>query len=203
MGKRAKIIYQHFGRILLYIVILSLVINTTMAMKTKVVITGGASEEYEKDVGEALTDLVNAFGSQDFELIKKHTTPQSFEDIKSIIEETECYTVNALYERRLIKVTLGKYEVRDIKVKVNMKKTRGNPFQYLVFTLNSQSVVEEVRFAIERHQYQEVLDEGKKLQDFTRRQKILHFIEIFRTAYNRKDLEYLKKVYSEDALIIV
>lgn len=203
MDKRNAMMQKSLAKSIVLILMLSLGFSTLLAMKSRVVITGGATQDYEKKTGEVLTEVVNALGSQNFEVIKKHTTQQGFDDIKSIVEKTECYNVNPLYERRLIKISLGKYEVRDIKVKVNMQKTKGNPFQYLVFTINSQNVIEEARFAIERHQYQEVLDEGKKLQDFTRRQKILHFIEIFRTAYNRKDLEYLKKVYSDDALIIV
>ena len=172
-------------------------------MKSKVVITEGAPKEYREKIGIRLTKIVNALGNEKFGIIKKYTTSSGFEDIKKIVEETECYNVNPLYERRLISVDLDKYEVRDIKVKVNMNKTRGNPFQYLVFTIDHNNKIEEARFAIERHHYQKVIKQGEKLQDFTRRQKILHFIEIFRTAYNRKDLEYLKKVYSEDALIIV
>lgn len=189
--------------LLIFITFTFLIHYITLAMKSKVVITEGAPKEYREKIGKRLTKIVNALSNEKFSVIKKYTTSSGFEDIKKIVEETECYNVNPLYERRLINVALDKYEVRDIKVKVNMNKTRGNPFQYLVFTINHNNKIEEARFAIERHHYQKVIKQGKKLQDFTRRQKILHFIEIFRTAYNRKDLEYLKKVYSEDALIIV
>ena len=84
-----------------------------------------------------------------------------------------------------------------------MRELKGNPYQYMVFTVTSMGLVDEVRFAIEQFHYQEIIKEGEKLQDFAYRQQILQFIEIFRTAYNRKDLDFLKKVYSDDALIIV
>ena len=203
MDKGIKMKYPIKKILLIIITLVLLIHHKSLAMKSKVVITEGAPKEYREKIGIRLTKIVNALGNEKFGIIKKYTTSSGFEDIKKIVEETECYNVNPLYERRLISVDLDKYEVRDIKVKVNMNKTRGNPFQYLVFTIDHNNKIEEARFAIERHHYQKVIKQGEKLQDFTRRQKILHFIEIFRTAYNRKDLEYLKKVYSEDALIIV
>ena len=58
-------------------------------------------------------------------------------------------------------------------------------------------------FSVEEHHYQQIIAEGKKLEDLAYREKILHFIEIYRTAYNKKDLEFIEKTLSEDALIIV
>ncbi len=116
---------------------------------------------------------------------------------------TDMRNVNPLYETKLISLPNGEFEVRDIKVMVDMKATSGNPFQYLVFTLNKYGLVEDVRFAMESRHYKEIVKQGEKLKDFAFRQQILHFIEIFRTAYNRKDIEYLRRVYSDDALIIV
>jgi len=52
------------------------------------------------------------------------------------------------------------------------------------------------------HQINDILG-GDKVTDLRRRQLILGFVENFRTAYNRKDIDYLDKVFSNDALIIV
>jgi len=51
--------------------------------------------------------------------------------------------------------------------------------------------------------YQEIMNsEGNKYIDLSRMQAILNFVENFRTAYNRKDIELLAKVYADDALIV-
>jgi len=199
MDKRKIIIYN-----IILVTVFLVYSNNIVAMNSKVEITtGGTFFKFRKEVGKKLTKVVNAIDNKNFKKLKKYTTKSGFEDIKGIAKETDCYCVNPLYERRLIKISLNKFEVRDIKVKVDMNKTKGNPFQYIVFTLNQDAVITAARFAVDKHHYKNIIKKGKKLDDFTRRQKILHFIEIFRTAYNRKDLEYLEKVYSEDALIIV
>ena len=56
---------------------------------------------------------------------------------------------------------------------------------------------------LEKHKYQYIIEQGKKEEDIGNRQKITEFIETYRTAYNKKDLIYIEKVFSDDALIIV
>ena len=47
-----------------------------------------------------------------------------------------------------------------------------------------------------------VIKSNLELTDLRRRQLILDYVEQFRTAYNQKDLPFLKQVFSDDALII-
>ena len=42
----------------------------------------------------------------------------------------------------------------------------------------------------------------RNLEDYFRRQIILDFVENYRTSYNRKDLDYIESVFSDNALII-
>jgi hypothetical protein len=56
---------------------------------------------------------------------------------------------------------------------------------------------------MEKHHYQRLLEEGEKLDDMVFRHQALSFLENFRTAHNRKDLDFLIKTYSDNALIIV
>ena len=90
-----------------------------------------------------------------------------------------------------------------IKVRVRMGATKGDPIQELVFVFNFRLFIVNVHFAIEEHHYTRLLEEGRKLDDLIYRQQVLDFLEDFRTAHNRKDIEYMKKAYSDNALIIV
>jgi hypothetical protein len=47
-----------------------------------------------------------------------------------------------------------------------------------------------------------MMSEDIDIADDNHRRQILAFVESFRTAYNRKDIDLLAKVYSDDALII-
>lgn len=172
-------------------------------LTSKVIITSGGNSEIRTLVGKRLTAIVNSFESQEWNNISNYCTKDGLKSLKELVENTSSRNVNPLYESKLLVLPGGGFEVRDIKVKVDMKKTKGNPYQYMVFELNEVGIVRGVRFAMERQHYERILKEGEELRDFAFRQSILQFLEIFRTAYNRKDLDYLRKVFSEDALIIV
>ena len=77
------------------------------------------------------------------------------------------------------------------------------PYQYLVFTLTEEGTIKETKFTIEKQRYQEIVEQGKALNDLAYREKILHFVELYRTAYNRKDSTFIERTLSDDALIIV
>lgn len=95
----------------------------------------------------------------------------------------------------------GDKQVRNIPVIV--KDGNKTAREELVITLNAQGEIKDVFFGIEQHKYKELAQQGETLQDFRRRQFILDFLENFRTAYNRKDLDLLEATFSENALIIV
>ena len=73
---------------------------------------------------------------------------------------------------------------------------------FLVFDQSGNIV--DISFVLDIHQYEAIMNsEGNEVTDLRRREAILNFVEVFRTAYNRKDIDLLDKVYSDDALIII
>jgi len=173
------------------------------ALTSKIVLTEGGNPELRQKVEFRLTEIINSLDVHRLDRAANYLTEEGYLSLLELIINTKCQNVDPLYETKMLNLPNGGYEVRDIKVKVYMRNTEGDPYQYLVFTLNKGGLVDDVRFAMEHVHYYEIIKQGDKLQDFAFRQQILQFIEIFRTAYNRKDIEFLSKVYSDDALIIV
>jgi hypothetical protein len=135
--------------------------------------------------------------------IEQHFKAEAYKQFLEIVRRTNPHATQPEYRTYLLTTTDGYYEVRNIKIHVFMGTTEGIPFQNFVFILNEKAVIEHVHFSIEEHIYQNIIEEGKRLEDLAYREKILHFIEIYRTAYNKKDLAFIEKTLSEDALIIV
>ena len=71
-----------------------------------------------------------------------------------------------------------------------------------VIVFDASGKIDNFYIAIENNSYKSILDSKDSVTDFRRRQIILDFVENFRTAYNRKDIGFLDKVFSNDALII-
>lgn len=102
---------------------------------------------------------------------------------------------------RAIKTTGGGFQLRNIPVSM-LAATDGSDDQDLVLSFSADGTLSNIAVALEKHNYNEVILSDISVEDLTRRQIILDFVENFRTAYNRKDLPYLNQVYSDDALII-
>ena len=101
--------------------------------------------------------------------------------------------------------TSSGYQIRNIPLM--MKPTGERPFnedeyQEAVINFDKQGNVESFNLSISVNLYMNVVKSNLELTDLRRRQMILDYVEQFRTAYNQKDIDFLKMVYSEDALII-
>jgi len=99
-------------------------------------------------------------------------------------------------------LTNGYYEMRNIPA--FFADPDGNEhYEEAVLQFSPSGMISEIRIGLVAHRYQELMNQGRDDVDRAHRQEILTFIENFRTSYNRKDLDYIKRVFSDQALIIV
>lgn len=92
------------------------------------------------------------------------------------------------------------WQVRNIKLFLK-GMPQDEEEKEIVINFNREGAIDDIFFAIPYHNYVDVMS-GESETDLRRRQAILNFVENFRTAYNRKDLGLLNKIFSDDALII-
>ncbi|NQU05597.1 MAG: hypothetical protein HQ568_05850 [Calditrichaeota bacterium] len=175
----------------------------TYGMLGEVIVTGGAEPSLCSQISENLTSVLDCIETGDIEPIRLLFSVDGFEMLNDILLKAPLNNASSIHKQPLLKLKTG-YEIRNIRVKrVSDEGMSGNTYQNLVFTLDNEGRIVSVRFAMENKYYLQILEDGERLKDFGFRQEILEFIEIFRTAYNRKDIGFLRKVYSDDALIIV
>ena len=103
-------------------------------------------------------------------------------------------------------ITTGKgYQIRNIPLMMKPTGEREfneDEYQEAVISFDKQGNVESFYLSISTNLYMNVIKSNLELTDLRRRQMILDYVEQFRTAYNQKHLDFLKMVFSEDALII-
>ncbi len=93
------------------------------------------------------------------------------------------------------------YEIEGIPVAIQKQEDAVPKVLNILF--NGQGKICGLTFSLNRTITRNITDkEGSEL-DLNRQGIIMRFLEEFATAYNRKDMDFLKKVYSDDALIIV
>ncbi|MBN8706572.1 MAG: hypothetical protein J0L62_11910 [Bacteroidetes bacterium] len=96
----------------------------------------------------------------------------------------------------------GEFEVRGIPLLFGKADDTDKSFEEGLLVFSSDGSLQNFYLGLPEHQYKQVMA-GLDIQDLRRRQIILDFVENFRTSYNRKDIQFLEKVFSDNALIIV
>jgi len=155
------------------------------------------------------TEINHAYdqNKQGLTLSGSNLTKEAIERIQTLWAVSHFYCTETSITARILKSfdknnKAIKYQVRNIPVYFKQGKTDEDRYQDMVieFTLSGQ--ISDLYIAIAPTQYTKIRGNSNEVSDLRRRQMILEFVENFRTAYNTKDLLYLDKVYSEDALII-
>jgi len=177
-------------------------------VKTRVVLTSGGNQITRQTVAEALTAILQETnklqeGKGNLDSVSQYCTDAGFKALKELVEKTGLFSTIREYRTRLLETATDRYEVRGLKVRVNLNGTSGDPIQELVFSVNPRLYIDNVQFAIEMNHYNRILEKGLAVEDLAKRQQILDFLEEFRTAHSRKDINFLERTYSDDALIIV
>ena len=175
---------------------------------TRIILESSGSPLINRSMSNALTAVLQevnkvAAGSGKLERIEEYFTTDGFKALTTLVKSTGFFSTIPEYRALILETMTDKFEVRGIKVKVSMGETQGDDIQEVVFVLNFRLFIEDIHFAMEEHHYTRLMNEGKRLNDMPMRQQIFDFLEEFRTAHNRKDIEYLEKTYSDQALIIV
>jgi len=196
----------------LFLILLPLVLTDSSTVsaqiKTRIELVRGGDPIMRKGISKVLTQTVQeinktAEGEGEMDSIERYCTEEGYQALNSLVENTGFLTTAREYRLTLLGTPSGNYEVRGITGRVNMGQTEGDPVQEVVFVLNWQAFIIDVHFAMELHHYEALLSDGQKLKDGTYREQVLNFLEQFRTAHNTKNIAFLEKTYSDDALIIV
>ena len=178
-------------------------------IKPTVIITGGDNESFIDKLSNNLSAILLesnriSKGVGNIDSVKLYFTDIGFKDFTEILKTNRPYTLRKKYDLNMVElVGKGLFEIRGIKVRINVEDGDINPNKYMVYTFNREGLVVNVRFSLPRHNYLEILEEGTSEIENEQRKIIIEFLENFSSAYSKKDVEFLENVFSNDALIIV
>ncbi|MCX6601850.1 MAG: hypothetical protein NT025_09885 [bacterium] len=185
------------------LLVVAALVSKAEAVQVSVQLQGSASAGFLRAAEDRLSEVLTAISEGSLDATSKYFTSDGSQSVDGLLKATGCKPTDVLYQTNLVISPDGGFEVRDIRVEQGVQVPDSEKIQYLVFSLTPQGLISDVRFALESHLYSEVIRKGMNLEDVVVYNKILNFLEVFRTAYNRKDMDYIGKVYSDSALIII
>ncbi|MDR1722324.1 MAG: hypothetical protein LBR84_00095 [Tannerella sp.] len=167
----------------------------------------GSSDDYlkakmESNASTLLTILKNAAHDK-----KEPKFPDNImtEDTEMKIKEMwKSSRIECIYNEirtNCLNTSYGDLQIRNIPV-IFTAASEETKNEEISLNFNKQGLINDINITIKLHQYESIFGNSEVVEDIVNRNKILDFIEKFRTAYNCKDIEYLENVYSNNALII-
>ena len=98
------------------------------------------------------------------------------------------------------------YQVRNIPLMMKPKGEREfgeDEYQEAVINFDKQGYVQSMYLSIPMNLYMNAINSNLEITDLQHRQKILDFVEILRTAYNMRDMDFIKQVFENGSIIEV
>ena len=166
------------------------------------VVDAATKAKMEKNVTQMMTVFKTAADEQEkkIKLPKENFTPEAIKDIEQMWKASamSCPPVNIM--SRCLKTSSG-YQVRGIPIDM-VEADQAESRQELTVDFTTDGRISGVSISIDLQRYEEIMGQKESDLDYARRQIIVDFVENFRTAYNRKDIDLLNSVFSDKALII-
>lgn len=175
---------------------------------TEVILERGGSQDIRNRIAERSTIIIRElnhafYQKRELQLpsdISSGDDGFGLSQLKELARMTEMRSEMFQIYTDLLELHNQTYEVRRLFVVVTDSVFTRE--QELVLTFNQHGGLTGARFAMEFHNYQRILDRGRELEDDYFRRQIIYYLELFRTAYNRKDVDFIEQQFSDEALII-
>lgn len=112
------------------------------------------------------------------------------------------------YDEEIVETLLmtpGGCQVRNLAVELKPEEAivTDDSYQEAVIDFDrSTGRIENFYFSISNNLYATIMKKGVEISDMQRRHQIVQYVELFRTAYDQKNINFLEQVFSDDAIII-
>ncbi len=192
-----------------------MVMTVVLLMMTTVAMADGATFKITEGVVDAATKakmesnvtlMMSLFKSaadeeqKKLKLSKDNFTPEAIKDVELMWKTSAMSCPPVSIMSRCLKTASG-YQVRGIPVDM-IEADQDESRQELTVDFTPSGLISGVSISIDLQRYEEIMGQKESDLDYARRQIIVDFVENFRTAYNRKDIDLLNSVFSDKALII-
>lgn len=157
----------------------------------------------ERNATAFLTEINRAFGLQ-----RRPNFGSEISSTFDIVGLGRLWTVSPFYVdddiiiEQLARHSDGSWEMRNLPLVLRAPAGTAH-YEEGVLEFEADGRIRGLRLSLPAHRYQELIRAADSAIDHDNRMMIISFLEIFRTAFNQKDIGFIEQVFSDEALIIV
>ena len=145
-----------------------------------------------------LNDIAKGISQKNYNSLKSHFTQKGWEQFQKLIH----YGRATLIENSDINFNkLGdKVICRGFTMSFGFKNNNRKFVENVVFTFNNGPKIDEVLFGLGKEAYNDIMMKG--VWDMDARLILTNFLEEYKTAYALKDIDFIRNVFDDNAVII-
>ena len=168
--------------------------NTVVEVKNYQTATKG---DYSRQLA-ILNDISKALSQKGYETLQKYFTLKGWDQFNKLIH----YGRATLIENADIQFnSLGdKVICRGLTMSFGFKNNNRKFVENVVFTFNGKLKIDEVLFGLGKEAYNDIMMKG--VWDMDARLILANFLEEYKTAYALKDIDFIRNVFDDNAVII-
>lgn len=153
--------------------------------------------DYSKHLG-ILNDISKAISQKTYDTLQKHFTTKGWGQFQKLIH----YGRATLIDNADIQFnSLGdKVICRGLTMSFGFRNNNRKFVENVVFTFNNQLKIDEVLFGLGKEAYNDIMMKG--VWNMDARLILANFLEEYKTAYALKDIDFVRNVFDDNAVII-
>jgi hypothetical protein len=160
-------------------------------------------EKYSKsEIIKSVTLLNQAIISKNISNIENLFTEQGLESYNKIINYGNAKLLPSNDSIEYVKIN-NEMMVRSTPMLFNFPNSNRSFVEDVVYVFDQFGKICNVNFALSQKAINDILSRSDRFGTKEDKYFLIHFLENYKTAYSLEDLDYIEKVFSEDALIIV
>ena len=155
------------------------------------------SSDYSKQLN-VLNDLCQAISHKAYTNVQKHFTDKGWEQFQKLIH----YGNATLIGNSDVRFNnLGEKVIcRGLTMSFGFKNNNRKFVENVVLTFNGTGKIDEVLFGLGKDAYNDIMMKG--VWNMDARLILVNFLEEYKTAYALKDLDFIRNVFDDNAVII-
>jgi len=155
-----------------------------------------------RKIRKDILTIIDAIKTQSYSDIGNMFTTEGKEAFNRLIANGNVKVLPDIKSLNVIRLG-DKTIVRSVPVKLSYKNSRRSFIENLVFTFNSDGKIETIAFAISDKAINDIVSRSERFGTVEDKYELISFMENYKTAYCLKRLDYIEKIFADNALIIV
>ncbi|MFA7123534.1 MAG: hypothetical protein WC212_05820 [Candidatus Delongbacteria bacterium] len=159
--------------------------------------------EIEKDVHfEAVSNILETINNKKYHEAKQLFTPEAYQAFNDLIMYGNASILVCDTELKKYKLN-DQTVVRSVPMSFSFPRNDTKFTENVVFTFNKDNLIDAITFSLSDRAASDIINKPESFGTDEDKIQLIQFMELYKTAYCLKQINYIESIFADNALIIV